>query len=82
MDLVESVVNEPGKSAESVFGPLGETILSLAAAIRSGNDMLKNQILDGLRRNGVDSYTAIAMAKFVMDDRKKGEENDGRITES
>lgn len=83
MDLVESVVNEPGGSVEATFGPLGETILSLVAAIRSGNDTLKNKILDGLRKNGVDGYTAMAMVKFVMEDQKKGEENNvGSSTES
>lgn len=53
------------------FGPLGETILALVAAIRSSNDPLKEKILDGLWRNGVDGYTAMAMAKFVMEAKKE-----------
>ena len=66
MDLVESIVNEP---APDIHGSLAEGLIALAAAIRTGNDILKNQIIDSLRKIGIDSTSAMAMVKFVMDER-------------
>ena len=66
MDLVESIVNEP---LSDIHGSLAEGLIALAAAIRTGNDTLKSQIIDSLRKIGVDSTSAMAMVKFVMDER-------------